>query len=97
MKLFGPKNLGCFAVSRPIRLALALVTILGTAVGRALLSLLVFPVLSTLLGLAGLLPIFLLPMLLLLRLLLLSKLLLGVLLFVSHLSFLHGVFIAAEN
>jgi len=57
---------------------------------------LVFRVLPTLLGLAGLLPIFLLPMLLLL-LLLLSRLLLGVLFFVSHVSSSTGIFVGAEN
>jgi hypothetical protein len=61
------------------------------------LSLLVFQVLSTLLGLAGLLPILLLLMLLLLRLLLLSLLLLGVLLFVSHVSSSTGVFVGTES
>jgi hypothetical protein len=54
---------------------------------------------STLLGLAGLLPIFLLPvlLLLLLRLLLLSRLLPGVLFFVSHASSSTGIFVGAEN
>jgi hypothetical protein len=97
-EVVGPKNsLGCFAVSRPIRLALTLVTILRTAIGRTLLSLLVFRVLSTLLGLAGLLPIFLLSGLLLLRLRLLSILLLGILFFVSHVSSSTGIFVGAEN
>jgi hypothetical protein len=60
------------------------------------LSLLVFRVLSTLLGLPGF-PIFLLPALLLLLLLLLSRLLLGVLLFVSHVYSSTGIFVGAGN